>query len=582
MKQSNDTALMGLVAPYNQIQDYVIGMSLTDVITALYVRISRDDKDKMKEDDSDSIVNQKKILAKFAQDHHLQNPVFFVDDGVSGTTFDRDDFQAAMDLVTEGIVKNFVVKDLSRFGRDYLKVGSYLEGLLQDMDVRFIAVNDGVDSNRGENDMVPIRNLFNEWYARDTSKKVRAVLRAKALAGEPMCSRPPFGYAKDPNDKKRWLVDEEAADVVRKIFHWCMEGLGPAHIANRLKEMRVETPTVYWIRKGLKTNRQPQANPYDWDGATISDILSHREYLGHIVNFKCHKKSYKSKKRIWHDPSEHVVFENAHPAIIDQDTFDRVQQIRSGRRRHNSSGRVGLFSGLAFCKDCGKKMYFCAASTMKPEQDYYVCSGFRSKTAVCASSHYMRVAVLEKMVLKHIQTMTTNVSQHETDFVAMLRQDQAEIGRKETLKSKGQISKMRTRLTEIDDIVKKLYEDRVFGRLTDEMFDKLSQGYTQEQQTLREQADFLERQLAEQEEERVNVNSFLARVRKYTNVTELSPLLLHELIDRIEVHAPDKSSGKRTQDISVHYRFVGVIGKLDFAKGNEPPTHYNKKVAENI
>ena len=571
MKQPNDTTHKGLVAPYNQIPDYDESLALPDDITVLYTRLSKDDKEKDKEDDSNSIVNQKKILAKYAQDNRLSHPFFFTDDGISGTTFERPDFQAAIALVEAGRVKNFVVKDMSRFGRDYLKVGFYTEVMFSDMGVRFVAINDAVDSSLGDNDLVPFRNLFNEWYARDTSKKVRSVARARGMAGEPLAANPPFGYLKDPKNKKKWVLDEAAAEVVRQIFAYCMDGLGPGHIATRLKEAKIETPTAHWHSLGLKTNKQPPLDPYDWEATTVMTILSRREYLGHTVNFKTHRKSYKSKKVLINDLSEQVVFENTHPAITEQEVFDRVQQIRSNKRRHNSSGRVGLFSGLTYCADCGSKMYLSSGASKTPDQDNYVCSGFRSKKVQCDSSHYIRMMVLEKMVLEDIRRVTSFAAQNEAEFVAMLQAEGAVKGQKELAAAKRNLSKAQSRLMEIDTIIRKMYEDKVFEKLTDERFATLSQGYEREQKALQSQVESLMRQIADQERQSLNVSGFLNQVRKYTEAQDLTPTLLHELVQRVEVHATDKSSGERRQDITVHYNFVGVIGKLDISKAKTLP-----------
>jgi len=539
-------------------------MALPDEITVLYPRLSRDDRDKEKEDDSNSIVNQKKILGKYAMENHLPNPVFFTDDGISGTTFERPDFKVAIELVGTGRVKNFVVKDMSRFGRDYIQVGLYTEVMFPEANVRFIALYDNVDSDKGADDLTPFRNIMNEWYARDTSKKVRAVFRAKGMAGEPMSTHVPYGYVRDPNDKKRWVVDEESAEVVRQIFRWCMTGLGPGHIATRLQEARADCPSYRAAKLGTPVSRPPET-PWAWRDTIVSDILARAEYLGHTVNFKTYRKSYKSKKALKNDPSQHVIFENTHEAIVDQDTFDRVQQIRAGKRRRNSSGRVGLFSGMAYCADCGSKMHMSSNANRPPEQDNYTCSGFRLKNRDCGSSHYIRRVILDGLVLEQIQHVTSFAARYEREFVELLKRDGADKSRKELLASKRKLTQAESRIAELDNIVQRIYEDNISGKLTDERFMKLSRGYEAEQRELTAQTAELAGQIAAQEQKTLDLSRFLAQVRKHTCVEKLTPTLLNELVERIEIHVTDKSGGKRTQQIDVYFNFVGLIGKLDFA-----------------
>ena len=511
---------------------------------------------------------QKKMLGKYAIDNRLINPIFFIDDGITGSTFDRKDFNAAIALVEAGRVKNFVVKDMSRFGRGYLQVGIYTEMLFPDMDVHFVALFDNVDSDKGDNDFTPFRNIMNEWYVRDTSNKVRAVFKAKGLAGESLCFRPPYGYVKDPENPKQWLVDEEAAAVIRQIFRWGLAGLGTTHIAHRLHDAKVDTPATHTLKLGFKTSVKPPDNPYDWGCTQVGKILSRMEYLGHTVNFKTQRKSYKNKKIIFNDPSEYAVFENTHPAIVDLDTFECVQALRAaGKKRRDSSGRLCIFSGLAFCADCGSRMYLSSGASLKADQDNFACSGFRKKK--CGHSHYIRVVVLEEIVLAQIQQVTAFANQHEREFVEMQLQNSADKSRKELAAGKRKLTLAENRAKELDNIIQRLYEDNVSGKLTDERFMKLSRGYEAEQQELTAQTESLARQIAGQEQQTLDLNCFLKQVRKYTHVTELTPTLLNELVERIEIHMPDKSSGKRIQPVDVHFRAVGVIGKLDFSKSFE-------------
>ncbi|MCL2336200.1 MAG: DUF4368 domain-containing protein [Firmicutes bacterium] len=571
MKQPNSSTSTGIAAPYQNIPDYKSGMELPDQISVLYARLSKEDKRKEnKEDDSDSIQNQKLMLSKFATDNRLPNPVFFSDDDYTGTNFNRPDFQAAMELAEAGRVVTFVVKDMSRFGRDHIRVGLYKETLTDELNVRFIAINDDEDSKYGENEMTPFRNIVNEWYARDTSKKIKAVFRAKGMAGENICFVPPYGYRKNA-DNGKWEIDETAAKVVRQIFQYCLEGLGPTHIANRLQADRIEIPTVYAQNTGLRVYGKLPNDPYGWKGPTVIIILARREYLGHTVNFKTYRKSYKSKKKILHDPGEYVVFENTHPAIIEEEVFERVQQIRVGKRRTNRSGRVGLFSGLVFCADCGSKMYLSSGACLSPDQDNYVCSGFRTKKTPCESAHFIRRVVLEEVVLREIQDITAFAANHEQELIEILRRDSDDNLKKEIAAGNRRLLLSQKRVHELDNIIQRLYEDNVSGKISDERFVKLSQGYEQEQKDLQTQINVLQKQLASQQEERLGVDRFLSQIRKYTKVTELSPVLLHELVERIEIHARDKRCGKNIQQIDIFFNYVGNIGKLNL--GASPPTY---------
>ena len=542
-------------------------MVLPDWITILYCRLSKDDKKKEKEDDSNSIANQKQILGQYATDNRLINPIFFVDDGIPGSTFDREDFNAAIALVEANRVKNFVVKDMSRFGRGHIRIGIYTEMLFPDHNVRFVAIHDDEDSDTGGNDLTPMRNIFNEWYVRDQSKKIRAVFRAKAIAGEHVSGHVPYGYMNDPENPKRWIVDEEAAEVVSQIFWWYMDGLGVGHIAHRLRDMKVETPSHRALQFGRKPRAKPPEDPYDWSASVITNILSRREYLGHTVNCKTHTKSYKNRKTVFNDPSEYLIAENTHETIIDQATFDRVQELREqGKRRRDKSGRVSLFSGMAYCADCKSKMAFNSGAHQKPEQDFYICSGFRTKKQACDNSHYIRRVVLESAVLEHIQHVTAFAAEHEREFVEMMRQSDMDKARKELAAAKRKLTQAQARITELDRIIQRLYEDKVNGVLTDERFMKLSRGYEQEQADLAAEAETLAETIAAQEQQTVDLSRFLAKVRKYTCVTELTPTMLNELVERIEIHAPDKPRGKRRQDIDIYFNHLGLISKLEFAK----------------
>ena len=520
---------------------------------------------------------QKQILGKYAIDNRLINPIFFVDDGISGSIFDREDFNVTIELVEAGRVKNYVVKDMSRFGRGHIRIGIYTEMLFPNHDVRFVAINDDEDSDTGGNELTPVRNLFNEWYVRDTSKKIRAVFRAKAIAGEHVTGHVPYGYMKDPEDPKRWIIDEEAAEIVCQIFCWYMAGLGVTAIAHRLREIKAETPSHRDLRVGRKPIVKPPEDPYDWNAFAITSILSRREYLGHTVNCKTYTKSYKNKKVVFNDPSEYLIAENTHDPIIDQATFDRVQELREqGKRRRDKSGRVSLFSGMAYCADCKSKMAFSSGACLKPEQDFYACSGFRIKKQTCHHSHYIRRVVLESAVLEHIQHVTAFAAEHEREFVELLRQKGADKSKKELAAQKRKLKQAEARIAELDHIIQRLYEDKVSGILTDERFVKLSQGYEQEQANLAAETKILAERIAAQEQQTLDLNRFLTQVRKHTCVSELTPTMLNELVERIEIHAPDKATGKRCQNVDIYFNHIGLIAKLEFAKAKpnrpEAPT----------
>lgn len=380
---------------------YPIG-NQTEELTALYCRLSQDDK---QEGDSNSIINQKKILKRYAIEHGYQPYVFFVDDGFSGTNFNRPDFQRMIAEVEAGRIKRVIVKDMSRLGRDYLQVGMYTEIMFPNMDVHFIAVNDGVDSHVGENEFTPFRNIINEWYAKDTSKKIRAVKRSKGMAGEHIGSHAPYGYMKNPDNKKEWLIDEEAAEVVREIFRLCVNGYGPTRIANILTERKILCPTYYALEHGEKPRTVLPPDKYLWSATVVSHILERMDYLGHTVNFKTHVKSYKNRKKIDNSPEQWRIFENTHEAIIDKETFEIVQKIRSGKRRPTKMGDMPMFSGLLYCADCGSKMTFHRQMAQSAEKHNFVCSNYRHNSKSCTIFFFF----LQKKYL-HSSQFSANLS----------------------------------------------------------------------------------------------------------------------------------------------------------------------------
>ncbi len=448
-----------------------------------------------------------------------------------------------------------MVKDHSRFGRDRLKVGFLMERLTEDYNVRYIAVTDNIDSNKGFDDMVAFRELFNEFYPRDTSKKIRAVFTNKGNSGQRLCTQVPYGYK---GDKHSWEVDEEAAQVVREIFAMCMDGLGPMQIAKRLKAAKVLTPTAYKLEKGWSTPNKPPADPNGWDQRTVVAILERMEYTGCTVNFKGYKKSYKSKKRVQNPPEKWKVFPDTHPAIIDRETWDRVQELRKNKRRPTKTGKRGLFSGLAYCADCMSKLYFCTAHTMTENQDHYVCSNYKSNTGSC-SIHFIRERVLTDLVLAHLQATIAYVQADEDAFTRLVMDKDAQEQRRELARKKAELGKAEKRVKELDGLFQRVYEDHALGKLTDERYSRLSGSYEAEQRDLEARVKELRRDLERGQEEAVNVAQFVALVKKYTDIRELTPTIVNEFIKMVIVHAPTKVNGHRSQFVQVVYNLVGEV-----------------------
>lgn len=519
--------------------------------TALYCRLSRDDDN---EGDSNSIQHQKQILEKYAKDHSITNYKFYVDDGYSGTSFNRPGFQEMLADIEAGYVDCVIVKDMSRFGRNYLEVGMYTEIMFPDKDVRFIAINDGVDSARDDNDFTPFRNIINEWYAKDTSKKIRAVFRAKGLSGKRLSTQTPYGYLKGENGQL--IEDTETAPVVRLIFRLAVEGNGPGKIARILREKQIVTPGTLEFHRTGRTSRYNPEFPYQWHESTVVNILEQKDYLGNTYNFKTTKKSYKSKKVIRNPEEKQVVFENTHVALIDQETWDLVQKARQSRRRPTKMGDMGMFSGMVYCADCGNKLHLCRTKSWDRSLDNYVCGTYKRRRGEC-SAHYIRSTVLETLVLDNLQKVIAYVRDYENDFVQQVTENKAAEQMQMLSVSKRQMEQQMRRIAEIDNIIKRLYEDNLNGKLSDSRFSKMSADYEQEQRTLENSNAELKCMVDTCEEQSLNIKSFLKCVRKYTEPCELTPDMLHELVEKIIVYAPDKSSGHRTQQIDIYYNFVG-------------------------
>ena len=523
-----------------------------DNITALYARLSQEDA---LDGESNSIANQKKILLRYATDNGFPNPTFSIDDGVSGVTFDRPGWNEMIGLSEAGKVKTIIVKDMSRMGRDYLKVGYYTESFFAERDIRYIAINDGVDSDKGDNDFTPFRNLFNDFYARDTSKKIRAVMRSKGNAGEHLCTNPPYGYIKDPADKKRWIVDEEAAAVVKRIFDLCIAGKGPMQIAKMLTADKVLTVKAYYAKRDGKA--MPD-NLYRWDYKSIAGILERPEYTGCTVNFKTYSKSHKLKKRLQNAPENYRIFPNTQPAIIEEQVFERVQELRANKRRPTKTGRQGLFSGLLYCADCGEKLYFCTTNSFTPKQEHYVCSNYKSNTGTC-SAHFIREETLKLFVLQRIFAVTAMFFDDIQSFQNMVYQQRFEEAEKAVKRQKKELEQARKRIAELDRIFKRIYEDDINGTISHERFLKLSAEYEAEQKELTEFVKAEQAAVDTYEQDRTDFDSFAAVIRKYVGIRELTPTIVNEFVKKIIVHAPDKSSGHRRQKIEIVWNFIGEL-----------------------
>lgn len=531
----------------------------TEAVTALYCRLSRDDE---LQGDSNSIINQKKILQKYALDHGWKNIRFYIDDGISGTTFNRPGFQEMIADIEAGIVKRVIIKDMSRLGRDYLQVGMYTEIMFPEHDVHFIAVNDGVDSKQGDNEFTPFRNIINEWYAKDTSKKIRAVMKVKGNAGEHLTTNAPYGYMKDPANPKQWVRDNDAANVVYDIGLYVMDGYGPSQIARLLKQRKILTPAAYYESKGINCNVKPQDDPYGWNASTVAHILDRwREYLGHTVNFKTTKKSYKSKKKIQNPESEWVIFENTHEPIWTESIADAVRLARQTRRRPTKMGEMGMFSGMMFCADCGSIMYQCRATGFRREQEYYLCAGYRKSRDICGSTHSIRTVILEELILQNLCKVVSYAREQEDQFVKMVMDMDEKKRSKGLAKKKKLLTDAEKRISELDRIFKHLYEDNITGKLTDERFKKLSADYEAEQAALQTQANSLREEIQEEESKCANVERFLSIVRKYTEIPELTPHILHEFVEKIVVHAATDPHSKtnRKQEVDIYYKGIGIL-----------------------
>ena len=527
-----------------------------DVTAFLYERLSRDDN---LEGESYSIGNQKKLLAKVAKEKGYTNLVHFLDDGISGVTMDRPGFVEMICQLEQGKAAAVFVKDLSRLGRNYIEVGRLTEEFFPNHDIRLVAVSDNIDTAEGENELAPIRNLFNEWYARDISKKRRISNKIKGNAGEPM-GQPPYGYIKDPNDPKHWIVDDEAAQVVRRVYSMTLEGFGTEQIASQLEKDDVLTPRAYWLTKGIKRpGKGKQQPPTKWNSSTITKILSLQEYCGDILNFKTYSKSYKNKKRIDNDRENWVVFQDVHEAIIERAVYEQVQQKRGKiRKRRTNNGEHNMFSGLLVCADCGSNLHF-HFNQGNPEIKYFNCSNYKGNRGTCTSTHYVRVDFLEEVVLGEIRRLTKFASLYEDEFVkAVIGHSQQAEQTDRKLKEK-ELQTLLARDEELDGLFERIYEDNVSGKLSDDRFAKMSRRYEDEQKELAEKIKKLRSEIEKQSSRSMTTDMFIGLVRKYTRVRKLTPRMLNELIEKIEVFNAEKIDGVWEQRLRIHYNCVGTI-----------------------
>ena len=527
-----------------------------DVTAFLYERLSRDDN---LEGESYSIGNQKKLLAKVAKEKGYTNLVHFLDDGISGVTMDRPGFVEMICQLEQGKAAAVFVKDLSRLGRNYIEVGRLTEEFFPNHDIRLVAVSDNIDTAEGENELAPIRNLFNEWYARDISKKRRISNKIKGNAGEPM-GQPPYGYIKDPNDPKHWIVDDEAAQVVRRVYSMTLEGFGTEQIAAQLEKDDVLTPRAYWLTKGIKRpGKGKQQPPTKWNSSTITKILSLQEYCGDILNFKTYSKSYKNKKRIDNDRENWVVFQDVHEAIIERAVYEQVQQKRGKiRKRRTNNGEHNMFSGLLVCADCGSNLHF-HFNQGNPEIKYFNCSNYKGNRGTCTSTHYVRVDFLEEVVLGEIRRLTKFASLYEDEFVkAVIGHSQQAEQTDRKLKEK-ELKTLLARDEELDGLFERIYEDNVSGKLSDDRFAKMSRRYEDEQKELSEKIKKLRSEIEKQSSRSKTTDMFIGLVRKYTRARKLTPRMLNELIEKIEVFNAEKIDGVWEQRLRIHYNCVGTI-----------------------
>ena len=523
--------------------------------TALYERLSRDDE---LAGDSSSIQTQKVLLEDYARQHGFLPFEHYTDDGWSGGNFNRPSWQRMIADIESGKIGTVIVKDMSRVGREYLQTGYYTEIYFPQRDVRFIAISNNIDSNdRNSGEIAPFLNIMNEWMVRDTSKKIKAVFRSKGMSGKPITSQPVYGYLK--GEDGGFVIDEEAAPVVRQIFSLCLAGYGPTQIARKLTEQNIPTPGTLEYRRTGSTRRYYPDYPCKWATNTVCHILERKEYLGHTVNFKTEKVSYKVKSSALNPEEKQVMFENTHEPILDRETWERVQELRKQRKRPNRYGEVGLFSGLLFCADCGSVLYQQRYQTDKRKQDCYICGNYKRRTTDC-TAHFIRTDLLTAGVTENIRKITSYAAKHEARFRKLLIEQNEDGGKKKNAARRKELEAAEKRITELSAIFKRLYEDSVAGRITDERFTELSADYEAEQKQLKDRAAELEAELSKAQEATANADRFMKVIQKYTGFEELTHTLLREFVEKIVVHeCYHDENGIRRQDVDIYYNFVGKV-----------------------
>lgn len=527
----------------------------SEQITALYCRLSKDDE---LQGESNSITNQKKMLSKYAEEHDFPNTQFYVDDGYTGTNFNRPDFIRMLEDIKAGKINTVITKDLSRFGRDYLMTGQYIEMVFPVYDVRYIAINDNTDTFYGENEMMVFKNVLNDLYARDISKKVIATIKTNGNAGEHLAAVPPYGYVKNPENRREWILDEVAAPIVAEIFRLYVGGTSITNITYLLSERKVLVPRAHRQYYGLTktTSPVPEAQRYLWQCGTIEAILTNEVYTGTTVNFKTRSVSFKNKKRVKNDLSNRKIFENTHPAIVSKDTWTIAQERRHKRNRPTKMGDLNKLSGYLYCADCGARMTLMRATEKRYE--YFYCGTYRafSKQGGC-TSHIVRADIIEKLLLDHIKAVSEFVKRFEDEFVKLVSSSTNTEQNKQLKALNKSIAKANKRLTELDTLIANLYEDKVSGEITIEMFNQISKKFTDEQNELKQTVNAQNELLAELGEYKANTDTFLKSVKKFTEITELTPEILGEFIEKVLIYDKDKAT--RTQQIDIYFRGIGKV-----------------------
>ncbi len=551
-----------------------------EITAALYVRLSRDDN---LEGDSYSIANQKKLLTKIAKEKGYTNLLIFCDDGISGVTMERPGYKAMIEAIENNKISAVFVKDLSRLGRNYIEVGRLTEDFFPEYDIRLVAVSDNIDTQEGENELAPIKNLFNEWYARDISKKCRVTHKIKGNAGIPL-GFAPYGYMKDPDGSKFWVVDEEAAAVVRRIFNMTLNGYGSEQIAEILEKEKILTPSNYWISKGIRRGGKKRPdNPYSWNSSTIYNILNMQEYCGDVLNFKTYSRSYKNKKRIDNDRENWAVFKDVHTPIIERAVWEKIQEKRGKtRRRKTASGEKNMFSGLLVCADCGSNLGF-HFNQKNHDITYFNCMGYnRGSRKICNSTHYIRTDFLEKVVLGEIRRLTKFATTYEDEFAKIVMGNSIKTAEQERKMKQNELNTLLSRDKELDILFEKIYEDNVSGKISDERFAKLSVKYESEQKEIQERAQELQNALKHEKSKEVTSDMFLASVRKYTRAKKLTARMLNELVEKIEVYQAEIIDGEKVQRLKIHYNCIGSIEIPDLKKLPENNVQINTRQGVDI